>query len=199
MAILAITNTYLYHVESLSDLTGLGTSNSNVTGDTIAWVEGLKAWYYPTTISTSSSTWVMSSFQNTGAVGTEVEQLSSSQQDTVTAGTSNQLVTTLATLATNGLNTKIIVKVTAVDDAVDTNFIAYTYEQYFYRQTGTVSSVGTFDNQQNAVGTGEFTSNVAFNVTAVGDDIRLRITNGSSTVGYTLNIAYLWTRQVGGL
>jgi len=196
MAVLAISNFYLYHVEVLADLTVLGSDNG-IKVDTVAWVEATKNWYYPATISASSSTWAVSTgFQSTGAVGSEPQQYSETSNQTLTAGTSNALVATLKTLDTNGQNAKVIVKATAVD--IDTNFVAFTYEQYFYRASGTVSSVGVFDNQQNAVGTGEFTGNVSFNVTAVGDDIRLRVSNLSSTVTYTLDIAAMWQVQEGG-
>ena len=197
MAIIAITNKLIYHVELLTDVATLG-SDDGITANTTAWVDQYKCWFYPDTILSSASGWSQILTQTTGFVGAEPAYFSGATQDTLGVGASNQLIATLGSLAVNGQNMKVIVKVTGVDDAVDTNFIAFTYEQYFYRQTGTVSSVGAFDDQTNATGVGDFTSNVSFNVTAVGDDIRLRATNGSSTATYVLNNAYIWTIQEGG-
>ena len=56
MAVLAITNALLYHVETLADLEALG-SNNNISTDCVAWVEGIKSWVYPETVSASTSTW----------------------------------------------------------------------------------------------------------------------------------------------
>ena len=196
MAVLAITNVLTYHAESIGDMEALG-STTGITADTVAMIA--PSWYYPVTISSTTSTWaVATGYQTTGAAGSQPQQFASTQQFTLTPPTTNSLVATLGTLDTNGQNMKVIVKVTGVDDALDTNFIAYTYEQVFYRQTGTVSSVGVFDNQTNSTGVAEFTGNVSFNVTAVGDDIRLRVSNSSSTATYSLNTAYFWTIQEGG-
>lgn len=56
MAVLAITNTLLYHVEALSDITSLGSTNG-ITSDTIAWVEADRLWYSPNVINSTTSTW----------------------------------------------------------------------------------------------------------------------------------------------
>jgi len=56
MAVIAVTNRLLYHVETLADLEALGTTNG-LTSDVIGWVEGLKSWVYPETLSASTSTW----------------------------------------------------------------------------------------------------------------------------------------------
>ena len=56
MAVLAITNTFLYNVETQADLEVLG-SNDGITADTIAWVEGMKTWCWPDTITATTSTW----------------------------------------------------------------------------------------------------------------------------------------------
>jgi hypothetical protein len=56
MAILAVTNRLLYHVETLADLEALG-SDDGITADTIAYIESTKTWSRPRTISASSTIW----------------------------------------------------------------------------------------------------------------------------------------------
>lgn len=195
--ILAITNSLLYHAETIADMEALGTDDG-ITGDTVAWVEATKGWYYPDTTSAGGSTWKDTNISTSGFAGSEIERFSDATQDTLAAAASNQLIATLGTLDTNGQNMKISVKVTGVDNAVDTNFIAYSYEQHFYMSGLVINTVTAFDNQTGTAGVGDFTSNVTFNVTAVGNDIRLRASNGSSTATYVMNLAYSWTRQEGG-
>lgn len=197
MAIIAITNTLIYHVELLTDVATLG-SDDGITANTTAWVDQYKAWFYPDTILATASGWSQVLTQTTGFVGAEPASFSNATQDSLGVGVSNQLIDTLGSLVVDGQNMKVIVKLTGVDNVVDSNFVAFTYEQYFYRASGTVSSVGTFDNQLNLTGVGDFTSNVSFNVAAVGNDIRLRGSNGSSTATYVLNNAFIWTIQEGG-
>lgn len=66
MAVLAITNNLLYHVESMSDIESLG-SNNGITTDTVAWVEGMSTWCWPTSISASTSTWACGDLTGTRA------------------------------------------------------------------------------------------------------------------------------------
>jgi len=150
------------------------------------------------TMTTDDTTAPVGIRTTSGFAGTECEHLTYGAQDTVTAGTTNQTVVTLGTLDTDGQNLKVMVDVTAVDDADDSNFIGFTYKQFFYRDGGTVSTIGAFDNQSAAVGPTNFPTDVSFNVAVSGNNILLRVTNGSSVDNYDLNIAVCWKRQEGG-
>ena len=121
--------------------------------------------------------------------------------DEVTNTTTNQTVLTLGTLSANGSNLKIIVRLTAQDTGDDSNFVAYKYEQYFYRDGGTVTGVTAFEDQAQIVGTADFTSNVSFDVAVAGDNILLRVTNdgGSGTEDFTLDMSVILVSQLGGL
>lgn len=64
MAVLTITNNLVYNVELLSDLTSLG-SDDGITVDTVAWVEESNSWFWPDTISASTSTWTCGDLSGT--------------------------------------------------------------------------------------------------------------------------------------
>ncbi|NRA75126.1 MAG: hypothetical protein HRU16_04225, partial [Planctomycetes bacterium] len=121
--------------------------------------------------------------------------------DVVTNATTNQTVLTLGTMVSDGSNLKIIVRLTAHDTGDDSNFVAYKYEQYFYRDGGTVAGVTAFEDQAQIVGTADFTSNVSFDVAVAGDNILLRVTNdgGSGTEDFTLDMSVILVSQLGGL
>jgi hypothetical protein len=54
--IVNITNSNVYNVTLLTDMTSLGSDNG-INTSTIAWVDEIKAWIWPLTISATSSTW----------------------------------------------------------------------------------------------------------------------------------------------
>jgi hypothetical protein len=56
MAIIAVTNRLLYHVETLADVEALG-SDHGITADTVAYIESTNTWSRPRTISASSTIW----------------------------------------------------------------------------------------------------------------------------------------------
>jgi hypothetical protein len=60
MAVLAITNRLLYHVETIADLIALG-SDDGLTTDAVAYIEATKSWSRPQTVSATSSTWTSAS------------------------------------------------------------------------------------------------------------------------------------------
>lgn len=70
MAILAITNSLLYHAEALADVEALG-SDDGIVVDSVAYVEAEKSWYYPDSIAAGSSTWT----QLSGGAATLAEVL----------------------------------------------------------------------------------------------------------------------------
>jgi hypothetical protein len=115
----------------------------------------------------------------------------------VAATTTNQTVATIGTLPVDGQQLKVRVQVTMVDDAVDSNAIAYSYEEFFYRSGATITGFTAFDNQTSKVGTAGFTGGVSLNVVPQLSSILLRVSN-SDSVGYTLNTAIQYWTQEGG-
>lgn len=132
-----------------------------------------------------------------GFGGQDEEHRTYGASDAVTQGTTNQTVTTLATLS-NGENAKVDVKVTGVEDGTDTNVLSFRYEADFYMSGGTLNLLGAYTNTSFSAGAGDFTSNVSFNVGISGGNVLLRVTNNSGSNDYTLNIACIIVTQIGG-
>lgn len=196
MAVLTITNTLVYHVETLSDVEALG-SDHNITADVTVWVEGDKVWYRPNSISATTSTWLaVTGYQPSGFVGTEPELFSFSSQVTIAPFNTSDLVT-LATLDTNGQNMKLEAYVTGVDNAVDGNVNSAKFIQSFYRSTATVSSLTAHLSDAKNSGSG-FAVDIVYSLVITLNDIILRATNNSGGSAYTGNYAVSYSIQEGG-
>lgn len=134
-----------------------------------------------------------------GFSGTELDTFTFGSQ-TVIGTTSNSDIVTLATLDTNGQNVKIDVYITGVDNAADGEVNSTTIRVSYYRSSGTVTALGTHisDTQISNVAGGTFSSDITYSLVVSGNDILLRVTNGSGTSSYTGNYAVRWSIQEGG-
>lgn len=130
--------------------------------------------------------------------GTTHDHFTYGVQITVNISTTGNLVVVLGTLDTNGRNLKVNVRATGVENTVNTNVKGFQYAGDYYRDSGTVSSLGSYQNNQNSTGTADWNSNVAFAVAINGNDIELQIDNNSTTNNYTINVAVYWDIQQGG-
>jgi hypothetical protein len=135
-----------------------------------------------------------------GFSGQGAEHRTHGTSDAVTNGTSNQLVVNIRSTGGNGKNLKVKARVTAVDASDDANVVSYSYEGDFYSSGGTTVAFTAFRDQNYAVGSANFTSNVSFNLGISGSTIRLEVSNagGSGTEDFTLNITSMFVVQVGG-
>jgi hypothetical protein len=196
MAILAVTNTYMIFADALTDLEALG-SDDNLQADALGWVSQT-ALYRPATVSASSSTWIPVSTAPTGFSGGELEAYSLSQQFTLTLGGAETTITTLASLATAGRNVKLEVYVTGVDNSSGGDQTSHRFIQTYYNDGAALTGMTAHLSNAQNTGTGNFATDITYNLFVSGSNIILRARNTSSTTTYTGNLAVWWTRQVGG-
>lgn len=152
-----------------------------------------------TTITTAGTSEPVGIRTTTGFTGTNREYLTFANQ--ITLGTNDtQTVVTIASLDTNGHNTKFDLGVTAGHDGTPDDIVGAAIRADYYRNSsGGVTLLGNHINAQNKAGGAAWTTDVGFAVTVSGNDILLEISNTNSSVTYTVNLSVSWWRQKGGL
>jgi hypothetical protein len=134
-----------------------------------------------------------------GFAGTDEDHLTVGANVALGPGASVDLLV-LATLATNGHNVKLSVEVTGVDSASIGDQSQQLWKQSYHRNgLGTIGAFVADLNPGKHLSTPVgFCIDVNYSLVVVGNEIRLRATNGSSTVTDTGYFAARCVRQEGG-
>ncbi len=136
----------------------------------------------------------------TGFAGTDEDHLTVGSSTTLLPGGTADILT-LATLATNGHNMKLHVEVTGVDSASIGDQVQQLWMQSYHRNGAGVIAAFVADlnpgkHLSTPVG---FCIDITFALVVVGNNINLRVINGSSTATYTGYFAAKCVRQEGGI
>ncbi len=105
----------------------------------------------------------------------------------------------LGAVAANGNNMMFDVFVSAQDSSTDSDIVTAFIRQTFYRSGGTVSPITVLTNVKEGNGAGTFVADLSFSLFATADNVFLRIANANFVTSYTLNVAFKWERQLGGI